>query len=388
MESPHNYENSRHETTVFACPGATSFEKVTFDAGPQLQFLFHSDSSNNEWGYKFTVTALGLPDITISWMSDLQLLVARLMGRLASRTLALKSPYEIRSVKELQPGKMSHVQASPLWKPILRHGLCETRETNPTKKAPNQTDTSTFGEISAFLEDFARWNPSQEPSDHRAELMRTLVQACRKHPMSNEIVAGSKTDQAVNAIWAAMVYHTPALNQALKAYAEMCIEKSLLLIRFAPSSIKSCQGGDSSKAKEGSFGPLLRSSSISEGDFQPISSLGQCPGLPDEASDARPEQSQLSNSQPPNSSSSEHSRRGHRDSTENLSSHPPEPASPSTFPRKVPFSRSRLRLLSYRSIEESHMTPSVKERHPILKHILNFMKDQALTTARYIKVIC
>lgn len=68
-------------------------QKVTFDVGPQLQFLFHSDSSNNEWGYKFTVTALGLPDITISWMSDLQLLVARLMGRLASRTLALKSPH-------------------------------------------------------------------------------------------------------------------------------------------------------------------------------------------------------------------------------------------------------------------------------------------------------
>lgn len=68
-------------------------QKVTFDAGPQLQFLFHSDSSNNEWGYKFSVTALGLPDITISWMSDLELLVARLMGRLASRTLGLKSPY-------------------------------------------------------------------------------------------------------------------------------------------------------------------------------------------------------------------------------------------------------------------------------------------------------
>lgn len=144
-----------------------ALQKVTFDAGPQLQFLFHSDSSNNEWGYKFTVTALGLPDITISWMSDLQLLVARLMGRLASRTLALKSPYgktifnivyqtkvfwlwptiinwnavmhgflsipEIRSVKELPSGKVSHVQSSPLWKPILRHGLCETREANRIK---------------------------------------------------------------------------------------------------------------------------------------------------------------------------------------------------------------------------------------------------------------
>ena len=30
MESTHNYENSRHETTIFACPGATSFE-LEFD---------------------------------------------------------------------------------------------------------------------------------------------------------------------------------------------------------------------------------------------------------------------------------------------------------------------------------------------------------------------
>uniref|UniRef100_A0A3Q2PLQ1 Zinc finger ZZ-type and EF-hand domain containing 1 n=1 Tax=Fundulus heteroclitus TaxID=8078 RepID=A0A3Q2PLQ1_FUNHE len=448
MESPHNYENSRHETTVFACPGATSFEvefdercetekydyleftdsrggkvrydmkvgsekwpKVTFDAGPQLQFLFHSDSSNNEWGYKFTVTALGLPDITISWMSDLQLLVARLMGRLASRTLALKSPY-IRSVKELPPGKLSHVQASPLWKPILRHGL---------------KDPATLNEMLVFLEDFARWNPSQEPSDHKPELMWTLVQACRKHSMSNEIVAGSKTDQAVNAIWAAMIYHTPALNQALKAYSEdflqvyiladsirtwmlemkqrylvgkmniyddkegsreevtmdsleMCIEKSLLLFRFAPCG-KSCQGSDSSKATQGNCAPLLCSSSVSEGDFQPSSTLGSQPGLPDEASEAGHGQSQLSCPQLPHASSSEHSKRGHRGSTESLSSQPAEPASPSTFPRKAPFSRSRLRLLSCRSADESNMAPSVKERYPILKHILNFMKDQALTTA-------
>ncbi|XP_008426375.1 zinc finger ZZ-type and EF-hand domain-containing protein 1 isoform X2 [Poecilia reticulata] len=480
MESPHNYENSQHETTVFACPGATSFEvefdercetekrydyleftdsrggkvrydmkvgsekwpkKVTFDAGPQLQFLFHSDSSNNEWGYKFTVTALGLPDITISWMSDQQLLVARLMGRLASRTLALKSPYEIRSVKELPPGKMSHVQASPLWKPILRHGLSETRETNPTRKAPNQMDTSALDEISVFLEDFARWNPSQEPSEHKAELMRTLVQACRKHSMSNEIVAGAKTDQAVNAIWAAMVYHTPALNQALKAYvnqdcksflsedfvqvylladsirtwmlemkqrylvgkmniyddkdgspeevtmdslAETCIEKSLLLFRFPPCG-KSCQGAGDSKMT------LLRSSSISEGDFQPSSPqpASPQPGLPDEAVDGRLGQSQPSASLPPNPSPSEQSRRGHKEPAENLPVHPAagEPASPSTFPRKAPFSRSRLRLLSCRSVEESHMTPSVKERYPILKHILNFMKDQALTTASILQTL-
>ncbi|XP_026036910.1 zinc finger ZZ-type and EF-hand domain-containing protein 1 isoform X2 [Astatotilapia calliptera] len=482
MESPHNYENSRHETSIFACPGATSFEvefdercetekrydyleftdsrggkvrydmkvgtekwpkKVTFDTGPQLQFLFHSDSSNNEWGYKFTVTALGLPDITISWMSDLQLLVARLMGRLASRTLALKSPHEVRSVKELPSGKMSHVQSSPLWKPILRHGLCDKREATRTKTITEQASTWTLDEPTGFLEDFARWNPSQELTDARTELMRTLMQACRKQAMRNEITAGSKIDQAVNAIWAAMVYHTPALNLALLSYvnpdcksslseefvqvysladsirtwmlemkqrylvgkmnnhdereggpdevtmetlAEMCIEKSLLLFRFAPCGVP-CQGSDAPRATESSSALLFQSSSISEGDFQASSSVGPQAAGSEESYESRSGQSLSSGTHIPNSSSCGHSRRTHRDSTESLSPQPGEPASPSAYNRKAPFSRARLRLLSCRSIEEPRMTPSVKDRYPILKHILNFIKDQALTTASILQTL-
>ncbi|XP_037604107.1 zinc finger ZZ-type and EF-hand domain-containing protein 1 isoform X4 [Sebastes umbrosus] len=482
MESPHNYENSRHETSIFACPGATSFEvefdercetekrydyleftdsrggkvrydmkvgsekwpkKVTFDAGPQLQFLFHSDSSNNEWGYKFTVTALGLPDITISWMSDLQLLVARLMGRLASRTLALKSPHEIRTVKELPPGKMSHVQSSPLWKPILRHGLCETRETIQIKTPTDQTNAWTLDELMSFLEDFARWNPSLEPTDSRTKLMKTLMQSCRKQPMRNEIAAGSKTDQAVNAIWSAMVYHTPALNHALRTYvnqdcksclneefvqvysladsirtwmlemkqrylvskmnvpdekegghdevsmetlAETCIEKSLLLFRFTPCGVP-YQDNDSSKAAEGCRAPFLRSSSISEGDFQASCTQGPQTAGCEEGVDARAEQSQPPGAQAQNSSSCGHGRQGHRGSTESISSQTGEPASPSALSRKAPFSRARLRLLSCRSIEEPRMTPSVKDRYPILKHILNFIRDQALTTASILQTL-
>ncbi|KAK5859119.1 hypothetical protein PBY51_003209 [Eleginops maclovinus] len=463
VESPHNYENSRHETTIFACPGATSFEvefdkrcetekrydyleftvsrggkvrydmkvgtekwprKVTFDAGPQLQFLFHSDSSNNEWGYKFTVTALGLPDITISWMSDLQLLVARLMGRLASRTLALKSPHEIRTVKELPPGKMSHVQSSPLWKPILRHGLCETRETNQAQTPTDQTNAWNQDELMSFLEDFARWNPSLEPTDSRTKLMKTLMQSCRKQPLRNEIASGLKTDQAVNAIWAAMVYHTPALNHSLKTYvnqdcksclseefvqaysfadsirtwmlemkqrylvskmnvpddkeedhdevtmdtlAEMCIEKSLLLFRFTPCG-GPYQENDSSRDAEGSSARLFRSCSISEADFQANSSL-------------------VAQAAAQSSSTCGHGKQGHQGSTESLCSQPGEPASPSAVPRKAPFSRARLRLLSCRSIEEPRLTPSVKDRYPILKHILNFIKDQALTTASILQTL-
>lgn len=158
--------------------------------------------------------------------------------------------------------------------------------------------------------------------------------------------------------------------------AETCIEKSLLLFRFAPCGTP-CQGSDPSKVSESSSAPLLRSSSISEGDFQasssPSSSEPPQSGGADESRETRPGQMQSSSTQVANSSSSEYSRQ------DSLSS---QPASPSTFARKAPFSRSRLRLLSCRSIEEPSMTPSVKDRYPILKHVLNFMKDQALSTAR------
>uniref|UniRef100_A0A3Q3Q0Q2 Zinc finger, ZZ-type with EF hand domain 1 n=1 Tax=Monopterus albus TaxID=43700 RepID=A0A3Q3Q0Q2_MONAL len=473
-ESPHNYENSRHETSIFACPGTTSFEvefdercetekrydyleftdsrggkirydmkvgtekwpkKVTFDAGPQLQFLFHSDSSNTEWGYKFTVRALGLPDITISWMSDLQLLVARLMGRLASRTLALKSPHEIRTIKELPSGKMTHVQSSPLWKPILRHGMLLL------KGLHHCANTWSLDELRSFLEDFACWNPSEDPTDSRTELMRTLMQSCRKQSLRSEIAAGPNTDQAVNAIWAAMVYHTPTLSHALKSYgkmlsclsdefvqvysladsirtwmlemkqrylvgkmnlpdktegipdevtmdilADMCIEKSLLLFRFAPCGVTH-QDSDSFKATEGSSALFHRSSSISEGDFQACTPVGLQPADSEEGGEARAGQSKSFGTQTQNSSSCWHSRRSNRDSTESLSSQPGEPASPSALPRKAPFSRARLRLLSCRSIEEPRMTPSVKDRYPILKHILNFIRDQALTTPSILQTL-
>lgn len=155
--------------------------------------------------------------------------------------------------------------------------------------------------------------------------------------------------------------------------ADTCIEKSLLLFRFTPCGVP-CQDSDSSKAEEGSSAPLFRSSSISEGDFQASPSLGpQTVGTVEGV--------QSSDTQAQNSSSCGHSKLVHRDSTESLPTQSAEPASPSAFSRNT-FRRAHLRLLSCRSIEEPRMTPSVKDRYPIIKHILNFIRDQALTTAR------
>uniref|UniRef100_A0A672LIS6 Zinc finger ZZ-type and EF-hand domain containing 1 n=1 Tax=Sinocyclocheilus grahami TaxID=75366 RepID=A0A672LIS6_SINGR len=457
MESPHNYENSRHETTVFVCPGATSFEvefdehcetekrydyleftdarggkvrydmkvdtekwpkKVTFKAGPQLQFLFHSDSSNNEWGYKFTVTAYGLPDVTVSWTSDLQLLVSRLMGRLASRTMALKSPYE------LPAGLMNHVLSCPLWKPMFRHGLSglpgekklalASSDTDPVREEPAPLGD----ELVEFLKDFACWDPSQDASDDRTELMRALLMTCKKQPIRNEIAAGSKVDQAVNAAWAAMVYHTPALHHSLRiakngqsslsedllqvyaltdgirtwmlemkqrylmgkmngveekedgqnevtmeSLAEICISRSLFLFRFSPSGGTSALlEQEPSRPEDGACAaPLLRSVSTSEGDFQPSPSVPSISQNPEAAEAATPPGA----------------------SQQSLQSQTGEPLSPLVFPRKAPFSRGRLRLLSLRSMEEPRMAPPVKERFLILKHILSFMKDMVINENRY-----
>lgn len=189
----------------------------------------------------------------------------------------------------------------------------------------------------------------------------------------------------------------------------MVLGKAYLLLRFPPSGASSRLDTDSSRAAEGSavLQPrLLRSTSISEGDFQPSTSLvahssqaagsevGGCearsgavgpapaPGCP-HSFRVHPQGSTASD---PGSGPSS---KGLLGSTESLSYQPgaAEPASPSTFPRKAPsFSRGRLRLLSLRSVEEPRSAPSIKERYPLLKHIINFMKDQTLTTVRYVSL--
>ncbi|XP_056603284.1 zinc finger ZZ-type and EF-hand domain-containing protein 1 isoform X1 [Triplophysa dalaica] len=488
MESPHNYENSRHETTVFVCPGATSFEvefdercetekrydyleftdarggkvrydmkvgtekwpkKVTFKAGPQLQFLFHSDSSNNEWGYKFTVTAYGLPDVTVSWTSDMQLLVSRLMGRLASRTMALKSPYEIRGVKELPAGVMNHVLSTPLWKPVFRHGLSQFPKDAPSTDTDQEASSPSPDELVEFLREFARWDPSQDASDGRTELMRALMLTCKKQPIRNEINAGSKVDQAVNATWGAMVYHTPALHHCLRSFvskngqsvlsedimqvysladsirtwmlemkqrylvgkmnepaeklegqnevtmeslAEICISRSLFLFKFSPTGGNSCPEQEASKTEGASAAHLLRSVSTSEADFQasPSPSISKTPegteaatltGLATRVQDLG---LSASGEARPSSSLSTQVAGG---SSESLQSQLGEPTSPLVFPRKAPFSRGRLRLLSLRSMEEPRMVPPVKERFPILKHILSFMKDMVISESSVLNTL-
>ncbi|CAJ0924446.1 unnamed protein product [Ranitomeya imitator] len=257
MESPHNYENNCRDTTVFLCPGATYFEvefddkcetekrydyleftdarggkvrydhkvgtdkwpkKVTFKAGPQLQFLFFSDSSNNEWGFKFTVTAFGLPDIALSWSSDLQILVARLMGRLASRSMAMKSSCELGPVADLPSAKITSVVSSPLWKSVFSNQVYMETKANLQEQGCFETKNSHADDCRNFLLDFANSDPTQDFCGPNSELFKGLVQAIKKQLAKNDLVAGSAVDQAVNCTFAALVYLTPQLYGKLQRY--------------------------------------------------------------------------------------------------------------------------------------------------------------------------
>lgn len=186
----------------------------------------------------------------------------------------------------------------------------------------------------------------------------------------------------------------PSLFYFFLSPAEICINKSLLLFRFSPSGGAPVPHPDTESPKQTesiNAAPLLRSVSISEGDFQPCpspsttqTSTGTEAVASAGSSHALRVQTQVSSASDPGASSSAStSAQGSRGSTESLHSQSGEPASPLAFSRKVPFSRGRLRLLSYRSVEETRTAPSVKERFPVLKHILSFMKDMVINETRY-----
>uniref|UniRef100_A0A8C3R9X7 Zinc finger ZZ-type and EF-hand domain containing 1 n=1 Tax=Cyanoderma ruficeps TaxID=181631 RepID=A0A8C3R9X7_9PASS len=475
MESPHNYENNCHEVSVFLCHGATYFEvefdekceterrydyleftdargaktrydtkvgtekwpkKVTFKAGPRLQFLFHSDSSNNEWGYKFSVTAYGLPDVAVSWGLDLQLLVSRLMGRLASRSMALKSLRELGSEADLPPLKVTSVLNSPLWKPVFRHQMCPeappgARQNSAKHQDKNEARSSPHDVCRNFLIDFAKSDPAQDFSGQKSELFKGLIQACKKQTPKTHIVAGSTVDQAVNSTFAALVYLTPDLFEKLQKYvnsegqvplsddfaqvysladsiriwmlemkqkslmgrgndaeekqsteasevnpetlAKLCIQKSLLLLNFLPVRAKTKDSASDSLEAQDMDDPqqyvsdkCQRQGSAVDMDFQAAQSVSSSAGI-----------------HPAEAGSAFHSK-----PVENTVSQQEDVSSPPSTPtRKSQLGRGRLRLLSFRSMEEPRALPTVKEKYPILKNILDFIKDQSLSHESVLKVL-
>ncbi|XP_069741096.1 zinc finger ZZ-type and EF-hand domain-containing protein 1 isoform X2 [Narcine bancroftii] len=485
MESTHNYENNSHSTTVFVCPGATAFEvefdekcetekrydyleftdsrgvkvrydgkigtekwpmSVTFKSGPRLQFLFHSDNCNNEWGYKFIVKAYGLPDVRVPWVADLQLLVSRLLGCLASRALSLNSTCGLFPSANLSAEKVTSVVESQIWKHILRHGT--SAETNPCPAGKmDKTSSAEAGQLTFKWDDFA---------NSQLDLIKNVMSLCKKQLAKSEVVAegglGARVDQAITAVFTAMMYHCPDLHSELPTYVanggaagvgdliaevyalaeglktwimeckqkyalmitdkeeaqvddkmkpeniiENWIGKSLLLLKFLPiaskniGSLREDKRTDALQEQEDDLLKLLdpppQLVPVQSVTSQEPVAQSQNMGI-EEPQQATPVATTFSNDLDPTGPTFSESPATSVSTTP--SENPVSPFvdlhSPFSSKPKSALSKGRLRLLSLRSMEEFNVVP-IQDKYPILKSIVDFLKDLSISSETVLQVL-
>ncbi|XP_071963026.1 zinc finger ZZ-type and EF-hand domain-containing protein 1-like isoform X2 [Antedon mediterranea] len=253
VESSHNYENNQHTTQVFFCPGADVFEvtfdprceterrydfleftdfrgvvtrydqkvnsekwplKVSFKGGPRLQYVFHSDSSQNEWGYKFTVVAKGSPDLTLSWIVDLQLAICKLLGMLCATSLRSKDDL-LKSTPKMddsanQPTSDDSTEAllkGDLWSSLFRAGHNVNKFSRSLSGGlVSEPRGST---VNTFLMELIT---GEETS------MKIYKKFSEKNQMQS--IGGPVIGGTVRAVFAALIWHSQELREDFDKYLE------------------------------------------------------------------------------------------------------------------------------------------------------------------------
>lgn len=169
------------------------------------------------------------------------------------------------------------------------------------------------------------------------------------------------------------------------------MQKSLLLLNFLPvraktkgSTSDSLESQDGGNVHQHVTDKNQRKSSVVESDFQAAhsaSSNGVTRSVSVEGEQTT--QSDTKIKQIPDPLQTEEASAFHSKPSENTASQQDDVSSPPSTPtRKSQFSRGRLRLLSFRSMEEPRAVPTLKEKYPVLKNILDFIKDQSLSHER------
>ncbi|RUS90800.1 hypothetical protein EGW08_001419, partial [Elysia chlorotica] len=260
IESPHDYHNHSNIVQVFNCPGASKLVidfdprceterrydyleftdskglklhfdqkvgsakwplKVTF-SGPYVHFIFHSDSSNTEWGYKFTVTAHGTPDTQNSWLSDLHLGLVKVLGQLSGATLSSNPivPQESQMVGE--ESSEQDILRSNLWTSLFRGGymIGKLERTLSGKFATG--DDSRVHELLTEVVNVAGERPGEEGVEVNHMLQKQvnrLLTRCRATKAKTPVrIGGTKVDEAVAALFAALVWHCQSLREDLDKF--------------------------------------------------------------------------------------------------------------------------------------------------------------------------
>ncbi|XP_033118945.1 zinc finger ZZ-type and EF-hand domain-containing protein 1-like [Anneissia japonica] len=253
VESLHNYGDNQHTIQVFFCPGAEVFDvtfdprceterrydfleftdfrghvtrydqkvgtekwplKVSFKGGPRLQFVFHSDSSQNEWGYKFSIIAKGSPDLTLTWIVDLQLGLSKLLGMLCATSLRSKEEL-LKTAPKIddssnQPDSENTTEAllkGDLWSILFRAGHNVNKFSRSLSGGlVSEPRGST---VNKFL---------MELIGGEETAMEILKKFAEKNQTQN--MGGPVISDTVRAVFAALIWHTQELREQLDEYLE------------------------------------------------------------------------------------------------------------------------------------------------------------------------
>ncbi|XP_067952130.1 zinc finger ZZ-type and EF-hand domain-containing protein 1-like [Watersipora subatra] len=254
-ESPHNYPNNQNITKVFYCPGAKIFilefdprchterkydyleftnfsgvvhkydQKTGTEAWPlkvemkgsKLQFTFHSDQSNNEWGYKFTVKAKGVPDASISPLFDLHLSLSLLTGQVCGQTISMQVSESLPCNAE-EENKQTMLKSN-LWKTLFRAGYQPSGELE--RSLSGRFTHGCFDNVKGYLLELLN-DPSSEPY---SSLLTHLQSRCRHY----QKIGTDEISSAVLHTFSVLVYHTSDICESLNDYINAELDISLLI---------------------------------------------------------------------------------------------------------------------------------------------------------------
>ncbi|XP_059146557.1 zinc finger ZZ-type and EF-hand domain-containing protein 1-like isoform X2 [Physella acuta] len=254
VESPHDYLNHSNIVQTFHCPGASKLvvefdprceterrydyleftdakglklrfdqkvgstkwpKKVTF-SGPYVGFLFHSDSSNTEWGYKFTVTAIGTPDIQNSWLTDLQLGLIKVLGQLAGSTLSSNPILPHENPLNSDTSELD-ILRSDLWTSLFRGGYCvgKLQRSLSGKFAANEHNKVCNFLLNLVAAAETKGQPASGVEEGFGKQAARFLSKCQEINKAKigMTVGGSKVDSAIAALLAALIWHCQQLRE-------------------------------------------------------------------------------------------------------------------------------------------------------------------------------
>uniref|UniRef100_A0A8C9EYV0 Zinc finger ZZ-type and EF-hand domain containing 1 n=1 Tax=Pavo cristatus TaxID=9049 RepID=A0A8C9EYV0_PAVCR len=450
VESPHNYENNCHEVSVFLCHGASYFE-VEFDEKCETErrydYLEFTDARGAKTRYDTKVGTEKWPKVStfkiLNQMTD-QIFgnSCDSRGRAALGSEADLPPLKVTSVlnsplwkpvfrhqmcPEAEPGASETSRGHQDKKEDdCRNFLMDFAKSDPAQDFSGQKSELFKGLVQTCRKQTPKTDTVAGSTVDRAvnstfaalvyltpalyEKLQKYVNSGGKVPLSDEFAQVYSLADSIR-IWMLEMKQkslmgrgndteekqsTEASEVNPETLAKLCMQKSLLLLDFLPVRAKTKgSASDSLEAQDGDnihqyvTDKNQRKSSVVEMDFQAAHSSSSS-GVPRSVSveGEQTTQSDTKIKQIPDPLQAEEASAFHSKPSENTALQQEDVSSPPSTPtRKSQFSRGRLRLLSFRSMEEPRAVPTLKEKYPILKNVLDFIKDQSLSHESVLKVL-